>query len=137
MEACARIQQRGPLTYPVIASSRERIHPITFTRVEIEHFVAGIRPDRLHRDRSRIGGGGQDLLHSRIGLERLPLLDADGGQHPQDLWVLSVTGLSLNHFVHLLEDLVVHAVNRVDKFTGCVDERHLWRVVLLGQRVDA
>ena len=74
---------------------------------------------------------GQDPLHTTVGVEGLALLDANGRQQSEDLWVLPFARLCLNHGVDFFPDPVIHAVDRIVELPGGIDEVHLRRVIFL------
>ena len=69
---------------------------------------------RARRGLAHRRGFGEDLLHPRVGRERLALLDADGGQQAQCLRIDRVGGFLLHDLVDFLEERAVHRVNRVE-----------------------
>jgi hypothetical protein len=128
--ACPVIERQGAVHHEVPGSRPIEVLAI---RPQSQLFVvawrkgdgAGIRV----ADGDRIG---QELARPRIGLEGLPLADADGRKGAVELRVEQPGRLVLHHPVQLLEVAEVIAENGVELHTCRVDDTHGWR--LAGQR---
>jgi hypothetical protein len=82
-------------------------------------------------------GFGEDLLHPRVGLERLALFDADRGEQTQRLGIHRRIRLLLYDCVDVLVEGEIDRANGVQVLARQVDEVHLRRIRCLCQGIDA
>jgi hypothetical protein len=75
------------------------------------------------------GRFGQSFFHALVGCKRLPLLDADRGEHAQRVGVHRISGFVLNDAMAVLEGGEIGRADRVERHAGNIDELHLRRMV--------
>ena len=78
----------------------------------MRHGVAPVQ--HAARGAADCGGVGEDLLHPRVGLERLAVLDANGSQLSGEFHVVTGGRFLLHVFVDHFEEAEVAGRNRVE-----------------------
>ncbi len=104
---------RSPLFRNVVAAADERGAPLAIG-IEFHAIVARSEYDGARRcvgDRDRVG---EDALHALIGRKWLAFLDADCGEHSDDLRVKGIGRLVLDHGVDLFVEMEIVGVDRVE-----------------------
>ena len=115
---------RSPLFEELVAHAGKRRVP-SAVGIEEHALLAGSEGDGPRRGVAQRHRFGQDLLHPGVGVEGLPLLDADGGELSDQFRVERVRRLILDHGVQLFVELEVVRVNGVDLLAGEIHERLL------------
>ena len=110
----------------VVAADEEHVHPGGLGIV-IE-LAGGARTPVEGSARGRSDGRriGQDLLHPRIGVERLALHDPDGGERPHYLRIEGLCRLLLDDIVDHFEVAEVIGRNGVHHLACAFGELHRW-----------
>jgi len=130
-ETGSRVEQTDIILQELMAAAHKGREPRRFTRVKIEILVPRAERNRASSSIPHRCGVRENLLHARVGRERLSLHDSDSGKLSENLRIRGISRFRLDDPVDLLVELEGDRVNGVEIKTGTIDELRLRRICRL------